>query len=107
MRIITIVSAYAPKKRLADIDKNKFYEILISCLSKLSENEIVFLGGDSNGHVGRSSNGCENVHGSFGYETRNQKSEKILELEAVLDICVRNRFFKKRDSRLVTCFRYC
>ena len=52
-RIIIIVSAYAPQQGLAVIEKDKFYELPISFLSRLSENEVVFLGGDSNGHVGR------------------------------------------------------
>ena len=71
--IITIVSAYAPQQGLAEIDINKFYELLVSSLSRLSENEVVFLGGDLNGHVGRFSDGYEVVHGGFGYGTRNQK----------------------------------
>ena len=58
-RIITIVSAYAPQQKSADIDKDIFYELLISSLSRLSENEVVFLGGDLNRHVRRSSNGYE------------------------------------------------
>ena len=40
-RNINIVSAYAPQQGLADIDKDIFYELLIS-LSRLSENEVVF-----------------------------------------------------------------
>ena len=100
-RIITIVSAYALQQGLADIDKDKFYELIISSISRLSENEVVFLSGDLNGHVGRSSNGYEGVHGGFEYGTRNQEGEKILELGAALDMCVCNTFFKKRDSRLV------
>ena len=73
-RIITIVSAYAPQQGLADIDRNKFYELQISSLSRLSENEVVFLGGDLNGHVGQSSNGYESVHGGFGYGTCSSSS---------------------------------
>ena len=105
--IITIVSAYAPQQELADIGKDKFYELLISSLPRLSENEVVFLGCDLNGHEGRSSNGYEGVHGSFGYGTRNQKGERILELGAALDMCVCNTFFKKREQISNICFRYC
>ena len=100
--IIIIVLAYVPQQGLANIDKDKFYELLLSSLFRLSENEVVFLGGDLNGHVGRLSNGYEGIHGGFRNGTRNQEGERILELGAVLDMCVCNTFFKKRDSILVT-----
>ena len=28
---------------------------------------MVILGGDVNGHIGQESEGCERVHGGFGY----------------------------------------
>ena len=95
-RIITIISTIALQQGLADIDKDEFYELSIFFLFRLSENEIVFLGGDLKGHVGRSSNGYEGVHDGFGYGSRNQESERILELGAALDICICNAFFKKK-----------
>ena len=100
-RITIIVSTYAPQQGLADIDKDKFYELLLSSLFRLSENKVVFLGGDLNGHVGGSITAMS-VHGGFGYGTRNQEGERILELGAALKMCVCTTFFKKRDSRLVT-----
>ena len=59
-------------------------------------NEVVFWGGDLNGHVGRSSNGYKGVHSGFGYGTRKQGGERIFKLGAALDMCVCNTFFKKR-----------
>ena len=83
--LITPVSVHAQQQGLADIDKNKFYELLICSVSKPGENEIVILGGDLNGHVEGVSNGYEKVHSDFGYGPENQ-AERILELGAALNM---------------------
>ena len=41
--------------------------------------EKLFIGGDLNGHVGTSSACFEAVHGGFGYGSRNQEEEKVLD----------------------------
>jgi hypothetical protein len=40
--------------------------------------EKLFIGGDFNGHVGSTRVGFDEVHGSFGYGSRNQEGEDIL-----------------------------
>ena len=101
-RTVSIVSCYAPQQGLTELEKDRFYDDLISLISVLSEDELVMLGGDLNGHVGRNTDGYEGIHGGYGYGNRNREGERILELGAALDMVVCNTFFKKRDSRLIT-----
>jgi hypothetical protein len=42
------------------------------------------------------------VHGGFGYESRNQEGEGILNFALAYDLFVANTFFRKRVSHLVT-----
>ena len=101
-RIISIVSTYAPQQGLSNDEKDRFYEELISLTAKVGENELLIIGGDLNGHVGKDANGYQGMHGGFGFVTRNVEGERILEMGAALDMIVCNTFYKKRDSRLVT-----
>ena len=52
--------------------------------SKVDEKEVIILGGDMNGHVGKTTAGYEDVHGGFGYGVRNAEGECILEFGLAL-----------------------
>ena len=101
-RIVTIISTYAPQQGLSDDAKEKFYADLILHTSKVDEKEVIILGGDMNGHVGKTTSGYADVHGGFGYGVRNAEGERILEFGLALDMVVCNTLFNKRSSRLIT-----
>ena len=62
----------------------------------IPSSEKLFIGGDRNGHVGTSSAGFEVVHGGFGYGSRNQEGEKVLDFVIAFDLMIANTFFRKR-----------
>ena len=64
--------------------------------------EKLFIGGDLNGHVGTTRAGFEGIHGGFGYGSRNQEGEEVLEFAVTFDLMIANNFFRKRQSHLVT-----
>ena len=68
----------------------------------VSSSEKLFIGGDLNGHVGSTSVGFEVAHGGFGYGSRNQEGEDILDFATAFDLMIANTFFRKRESHLVT-----
>jgi hypothetical protein len=55
--------------------------------------EKLFIGGDLNGHVG-----FKGVHGGFGYGSRNQEGEGILNFALAYDLIVANTVLRKRVS---------
>jgi hypothetical protein len=65
-------------------------------------NEKLFIGGDLNGHAGSTNLGYELAHGGFGYGSRNQEGEDILDFVVAYNLVIANTFFRKRDSHLVT-----
>ncbi|AQK42962.1 hypothetical protein ZEAMMB73_Zm00001d025104 [Zea mays] len=65
-------------------------------------NEKLFIDGDLNGHVGSTNVGYELAHGGFGYGSRNQEGEDILDFAVAYNLVIANTFFRKRDSHLVT-----
>jgi hypothetical protein len=64
--------------------------------------EKLFIEGDLNGHVGSTRVGFDRVHVGFGYESRNQEGEGILNFTLAYDLFVTNTLFRKRVSHLVT-----
>ena len=89
-RVVTIISTYAPQQGLSDDANEKLYADLILHTSKVDEKEVIILGGDMNGHVGKTTAGYEDVHGGFGYGVRNAVGERILEFGLALDMVVFN-----------------
>ena len=66
-----VISAYAPQVGHDESAKRFFWKNLDRLVRAIPSSEKLFIGGDLNGHVGRSSAGFEVVHGGFGYGSRN------------------------------------
>jgi hypothetical protein len=99
---LNIIIAYAPQVGLSESEKRKFWEDLDVMVRMVPTNEKLFIGGDLNGHVGSTNVGYELAHGGFGYGSRNQEGEDILDFVVAYNLVIANTFFKKRHSHLVT-----
>jgi hypothetical protein len=71
-------------------------------VSTVPINEKLFIGGDLNGHVGATNVGFERVHTGFGYGSRNQEGEDVLNFTLAYNLLIANTLFRKRESHLVT-----
>jgi hypothetical protein len=100
--VFNVISAYAPQISLNESVKMQFWEELDALVSSVSISEKLFIGGDLNGHVDSTRVGFEGVHGGFGYGSRNQEGEGILNFALAYDLIVANTLFRKRVSLLVT-----
>jgi exonuclease III len=76
--IFNIISAYAPQIGLNESVKMQFWEELDALVSSVPISEKLFIGGDLNGQVGSTRVGFDGVHKGFGYGSRNQEGEGIL-----------------------------
>ena len=72
--------------------KRLFWEDLDHLVRAVPSSEKLFIGGDLNGHVGASSVGFEVVHGGFGYGSRNQEGEEVLDFAIAFDLVIANTF---------------
>ena len=100
--ILNIIAVYAPQQNLPSTMKDAFYTVLISQIAKAATNEITIVAGDLNGHVGKSARGYEQVHGGFGYGTRNREGDRILDFCSAGSMVVTNTNFKKPTNHLIT-----
>jgi hypothetical protein len=100
--IFNVISAYAPQIGLNESIKRQFCEQLDALVSSVPISEKLFIGGDLNGHVGSTRVDFDGVHEGFGYGSRNQEGEDILNFALAYDLFVTNTLFRKRVSHLVT-----
>ena len=68
----------------------------------IPQDEVIILGGDLNGHVGRASAGYEGIHGGFGHGCRNAEGEYVLEFCDSLGLVLCNTFFQKDENKLIS-----
>jgi exonuclease III len=99
---LNVISAYAPQVGLSEGTKRQFWEDLDSMVSTVPIGEKLFIGGDLNGHVGATNVGFERVYGGFGYGSRNQEGEDVLNFALAYDLLIANTLFRKREFHLVT-----
>ena len=78
--ILNVISAYAPQVGLQESVKRQFWEDLEEVVRGIPREEKLFIRGDLNGHVGQTNEGFDRVHGGFGFGTRNEAGEDILNL---------------------------
>jgi hypothetical protein len=99
--IFNVISAYAPQISLNESVKMQFWEELDALVSSVPISEKLFIGGDLNGHIGSTRVDFDRVHGGFGYGSRNQEREGILNFALPYDLIISNTLFRKRVSHLV------
>ncbi|XP_037773661.1 craniofacial development protein 2-like [Penaeus monodon] len=75
---------------------------LSEVMVKIPRTERVWIGADLNGHVGGGSARIWRQHGKFGFGTRNEEGQTILDFVAANNLAVTNTYFKKKDSRKIT-----
>ena len=73
--IISIISVYAPQAGRNETEKDDFYDDLLSVATSIPAQEVMFICGDFNGHIGEKADGYEGIHGGHGFATRNAEGE--------------------------------
>ena len=104
LRVVTLLSVYAPQSGLSDVDKDLFFDQLRAVTARIPRSELLIPCGDWNGHVGRAGTEYREVHGGMGYgrSVPDVEGERILEYALAFDLLLGNTCFKKRDSHLIT-----
>ena len=103
--MIMIISAYGPHVGCAEEEKEAFLDDLEDMVGEVQESEVLVIGGDLNGHVGKDCDDCDGydgMHGGHGYGERNEEGEKILDMAQRKELLVRNTRYRKREEHLIT-----
>ena len=100
--VINIFSVYLPQTGLSVVEKDSFYNALLSNISIVSLDEYLLVCGDFNGHVGKAPEGFNGVHGGHGFGSHNADGTRIFDLCTAANLAITNTHFMKSDSHLVT-----
>ncbi|XP_047258889.1 uncharacterized protein LOC124891123, partial [Capsicum annuum] len=94
--------AYAPQTGLDEEEKKRFWEVLDEVVRGVPSSEMIFIGGDFNGHIRSLSLGYDDVHGGFGFRDRNVEGTALLDFARAFGLVVVNFSFSKKEEHLVT-----
>ena len=101
-KILNVFSAYAPQTGRTKDVKDTFWNELYEEIRKIPKDDMIWFGGDLNGHIGKDSGGYASVHGGVGYGERNDDGVRILELCDTFGLTIGNTWFKRNEKRLIT-----
>ena len=101
-RVINVISVYAPQVNRSRADKEKFWIEFEEEMRKIPKEDMIWIGGDLNGHIGKENTGYEEAHGGVGYGERNAEGEMILEFCQSFELTIGNTWFTREENRLQT-----
>ena len=71
-------------------------------MESISKQEIIVLGADLNGHVGKGEIGAEEIMRRYSAGTRNKEESMVVDFAKRMDLAIVNIYFKKKDKHRVT-----
>ena len=101
-KVCHVVSAYAPQGGRSEEEKAEFWGILDDSIGRIPEEDLLIIGGDLNGHVGKDNKGFEEVMGIYGFGERNEDGENILDFCQSRRLSILNTMFKKEKGKMIT-----
>ena len=97
---IVVIQVYAPTSQHSDNEVEKFYADVESGIKQAKKEDIIITMGDLNAKVGKGSSG--EVVGEYGYGSRNDRGDRLVQFCQENDMWVGNTFFQKQNRRLYT-----
>ena len=101
-KILNVFSAYAPQAGLTAACKEAFWNELHEEVRKIPKDDMIWLGGDLNGHIGKDIAGYVGVHGGVGYGDMNEEGRRILDFSDTHGLTIGNTWFTRNEKRLIT-----
>lgn len=99
--MVKIMSIYAPQTGCEEAEKAVFWEQVNGELADIPRQEELWIGRDFNGHVRSDNTGKEDVIGKYGFGTRNEEGETLIDFALSMDLAISNTYFKKAERQLI------
>ncbi|XP_068203634.1 craniofacial development protein 2-like [Palaemon carinicauda] len=100
--ILNVISVYAPQTGSTEEEKDDFWRQLNQEIINIPNEELLMVGGDLNGHVGRYRQGLEGIYRGWGLGDRNQYVERVMDFVVAVNMAVINTFFENEPKYLTT-----
>jgi hypothetical protein len=101
---MNVITEYAPQVGCSSAEKQSFWEDFDDLIQAIPNNESRYIGADLNGHVGETTETYKNIHGGYGYGSKNSQGDDILQFASTYNMALVNTYFKKLERHLIT---YC
>merc|ERR1712082_534649 len=101
-KILNVFSAYAPQAGLTAASIYAFWNELHKEVRKIPKDDMIWLGGDLNSHIGKDIAGYVGVHGGVGYGDMNEEGRRILDFSDTNGLTIGNTWFTRNEKRLIT-----
>nr|XP_009803700.1 PREDICTED: craniofacial development protein 2-like [Nicotiana sylvestris] len=99
---LNVISAYAHQVGFDEEIKRRFWKEFDGLVHGILLTQMLFTGGDFNGHIGATSREYDGMHGGFGFGVRNGGGTSLLDCYKAFDLVIANSCFPKREEHLVT-----
>ncbi|XP_068204616.1 craniofacial development protein 2-like [Palaemon carinicauda] len=83
-------------------EKDDFWRRLDQEMINIPNEELLMIGGDLNGHIGRNRQVLERIHGGWALGDQNQDGERAMDFAVAFDMAVINTFFETLPKYLTT-----
>ena len=97
LRILALISAYAPTLASTPEAKDQFYEALQETLTGIPSSEDIYLPGDFNARVGTDWQAWPTCLGHFGVGRVNENKQRLLKVCFHHGLCITNSYFKCKE----------
>ncbi|XP_066982168.1 craniofacial development protein 2-like [Macrobrachium rosenbergii] len=94
---LNVVSAHAPRVGCDEEVKNRFWKQMNEMITPIEVEERLVIGGDLNGHIGRSRENISRIHGGHGMGEMNEEGELIVDFALSFDLALNNTFFISKN----------
>jgi len=101
-RIINIVSASPPQTGCEEEEKEEFGDNLGRVIQNVPPLEVLWVGGDLNGHVGEGNTGSSECMGRHGVGIRNDDGDRIVDWATAGGMALVNTYFMKLEQQKIT-----
>ncbi|CAM4977717.1 unnamed protein product [Rotaria socialis] len=96
---VTIIHVYAPTSDSSEDEIETFYDCVEETITKTPKKDVIIITGDWNAKVGTDNTGWESVMGRYGYGSRNERGERLLEFAAEHNLFICNTRFQQKLNR--------
>src|SRR6201996_3765554 len=100
--LVNLISAYAPTLTSAAEAKDMFYDDLSAAVSRIPENNPLFILGDFNARAGTEHSSWPACLGHFGVGRMNENGQRLLEFCCHHGLCITNTFFNSKPQHKVS-----
>jgi hypothetical protein len=96
---LTLIHVYAPTSSSSEEDIEAFYNSIEDELEKIHKKDVVIITGDWNAKVGSDNIDWKFVMGQYGYGSRNERGERLLEFATAHNLYICNTRFQQKSNR--------